>query len=106
MDSSSQPTAPYTIEYTDEAWGHLIALRAFERPTVTDAVDAQLEWQPTAPTRNRKPMRPNPLSAWELRIGDLRVYYDALEVDRKVVIVAIGRKHGSRVTIGGEEVDL
>lgn len=51
-------------------------------------------------------MRPNPLSGWELRVGDLRVYYDVLDVERKVVIVAIGRKLGDRVSIGGEEVDL
>lgn len=41
---------------------------------VLDAVDRQLAHQPAVETRNRKPMRPNPLAPWELRIGNLRVY--------------------------------
>jgi len=58
-------------------------------------------------TKNRKPMRPNPLASWELRIGKLRVYYDIEEEAGNVVyIVAIGGKERNRVWIGGEEVDL
>ena len=106
MVSSAQPTGPYTIEYTVEAWKHLAAIRAHERSAVTAAVDAQLLWQPNVPTRNRKPMRPNSLSGWEMRVGNLRVYYDVLDVERKVLIVAIGRKQGDRITIGGEEIEL
>ena len=30
--------------------------------------------QPAVEMRNRKPMRPNPVAPWELRIGNLRVY--------------------------------
>jgi hypothetical protein len=43
---------------------------------VLGAVEKQLEFQPDIETRNRKPMRPNPLAPWERRIGTLRVYYD------------------------------
>jgi len=58
-------------------------------------------------TKNRKPMRPNPLASWELRIGKLRVYYDIEEEAENVVyIVAIGVKERNRVWIGGEEVEL
>ena len=58
-------------------------------------------------TRNRKPLRPNPLASWELRIGDLRVYYDVEEdPEQQVNIVAIGMKRRNRVSIGGELYDI
>ena len=54
-----------------------------------------------------KPLRPNPVAPWELRIGRLRVYFDVEQEPRHVVRVqAVGIKDGSRVWIGGEEVEL
>lgn len=51
-------------------------------------------------------MRPNPLAPWELRIGNLRVYFNVEEEPERVVkIRAIGvKKQGNRLFIGGEEV--
>ena len=98
---------PYRIEYSPETDQHLRALTARQRATVFDAVDEQLAHQPTVETRNRKPMRPNPLAPWELRVGELRVYYDVEEEpDRLVTVLAIGVKDRSRIFIGGEEVEL
>lgn len=52
-------------------------------------------------------MRPNPVAPWELRIGDLRVYYDIeKEPETVVLILAVGRKEHNRVHIGGEVIDL
>jgi mRNA-degrading endonuclease RelE of RelBE toxin-antitoxin system len=100
-------TAPFTIEYSPETGAHLSALTARQRVIVFDAVDRQLAQQPTVETRNRKPMRPNPVAPWELRIGALRVYYDvAEEPERRVSIRAIGLKRGNRVRIGDQEVTL
>ena len=62
--------------------------------------------EPTAETRNRKEMRPNSLASWELRIGDLRVYYDVTEEPQTVTVVAVGIKRDNRVFIGGEERQL
>jgi mRNA-degrading endonuclease RelE of RelBE toxin-antitoxin system len=74
---------------------------------VFDAVDDQLAHEPAVETRNRKPMRPNPLSPWELRIGDLRVYYEIAEDPEQIVtIVAVGVKDRNRVLIGGKEIKL
>ena len=42
-----------------------------QQTIVLDAVDRQLLNQPKVETRNRKPMRPNPVAPWELRIGNL-----------------------------------
>jgi hypothetical protein len=61
----------------------------------------------TVETRNRKPMRPNPLAPWELRVGDLRVYYDVAETpEPKVLIRAVGIKERNRVRIGRKELEL
>jgi len=85
----------------------LRALTARQQGIVLDTVDRQLTQQPVVETKNRKPMRPNPLASWELRIGKLRVYYDIEEEDVQVVyIVAIGVKERNRLWIGGEEIDL
>ncbi|HET8563540.1 MAG TPA: hypothetical protein VFM35_06685 [Candidatus Binatia bacterium] len=70
-------------------------------------VDRQLRDEPTNETRNRKPMRPNPIAPWELRIGNLRVYYEVEEhPESKVVILAVGVKERNRVRIGKDVVEL
>lgn len=86
---------------------HLRFLTARQRVTVLDSVDEQLTYQPTVETRNRKPMRPNPLAPWELRIGNLRVYYDVEEEPEPVVYIrAVGIKDRNRVRIGKEVIEL
>jgi mRNA-degrading endonuclease RelE of RelBE toxin-antitoxin system len=98
---------PYRIEYSPDAEDHLRGLAARERAIVLDTVDEQLVHQPTVETRNRKPMRPNPLAPWELRIGNLRVYYDVEEDPEPVVYIrAIGVKERDRVRIGKEVIEL
>ena len=51
------------------------------------------------------PLRPNPLASWELRVGELRVYYQVV-ADERVMIVAVGRKDRNKVMIAGQEVEL
>lgn len=97
----------YTIEYSPDTLDHFRALTARQRATVLEAVDIQLAHQPTTETRNRKPMRPNPLAPWELRIGTLRVYYDVEEgPEPRVLILAVGIKERNRVRIGRKEFEL
>jgi hypothetical protein len=43
---------------------------------VLDGVARHLSVDPKVETRRRKPMRPNPLAPWELRLGSLRAYSD------------------------------
>jgi len=98
---------PYRVEYSPDAENHLRALTARQQRVVLDAVDEQLVHQPTTETRNRKPMRPNPVAPWELRIGDLRVYYDAeTDSDPSVYIRAVGVKLRNRVRIGRAVIEL
>ena len=98
---------PFEIQYTSEAGEHLGALSARERRIIADAVREQLAHQPNVPTRNRKPMRPNKLATWALRIGSFRVYYDVEEQPRrKVVVIAVGVKERNVVRIAGKEFPL
>ena len=97
----------YRIEYSPDSEEHIRALSARDRAIVLDTVDEQLTHEPTVETRNRKPMRPNPLAPWELRVGDLRVYYDVEEAEKPVVHVrAVGIKEHNVVRIGGKEMRL
>ena len=98
---------PYRIEYSPDAEDHLRTLTTRQQRIVLDAVEEQLVHQPAVETRNRKPMRPNPLAPWELRIGNLRAYYDIeQEPERVVIVLAVGIKLRNRVRIGGEEIEL
>jgi len=65
----------------------------------------QLSHKPTVETRNRKPLELNPIAPWELRVDQVRVFYEVVEEPAPTVYVhAIGVKVGSRLQIGGEEV--
>jgi mRNA-degrading endonuclease RelE of RelBE toxin-antitoxin system len=97
---------PYQIEYAPEAESHLRALTARQRATVLDEVEKQLQYQPAVKTKNRKPLRPNLLAPWELRIDPLRVYYSIDELNLLVYIHAVGIKKRNQVWIGNEVIDL
>jgi mRNA-degrading endonuclease RelE of RelBE toxin-antitoxin system len=102
-----QKPLPYRIEYSPDAEAHLRALTGRQQRTVLDTVARQLGHQPSLETRNRKPMRPNPVAPWELRIGNLRVYYDVEEEPEPVVFIrAVGIKERHRVRIGREVIEL
>ena len=98
---------PYIIDYSPEAEDHLRWLTTRQQRAVVDNVERRLLHEPTVETKNRKPMRPNPVAPWELRLGTLRVYYDVEEQpEQRVIIVAVGVKEGNRVRIGGEVIEL
>lgn len=97
----------FEIVYSPEAIDHLLALTKFEQTIALDQVDEQLTHQPQLPTRRRKLLRPNPIAPWELRIGDLRIFY-RVEITpiELVTVAAIGKKIGNQLWIGGERIDL
>lgn len=97
----------YTIEFAESVKAHLEALSANQRATVLARIEGQLTNQPLVETRNRKPLRPNPVAPWELRVGQLRVFYDASEGPPAIVrILAVGVKERNVLRIGGEEIQL
>ena len=69
------------------------ALTAPERSLALGSIERQLLHEPLVEPRNRKPLRPNPIAPWELRIGKLRVFYEVIPSDPGVVrIVAVGKR--------------
>ena len=96
----------FRIKLADEALEDLRFLKNVEQRMVFDAVESQLVFEPAVETRNRKRLRPNPLSTWELRIGKLRVFYDVQAEDRVVVVKAVGWKEHNQLLVRGKEFDL
>lgn len=97
----------YEIEFAESVQTHFRALTARERATVLDTIGRQLLHKPLNETRNRKPLRPNPIAPWELRVGSLRVFYEVTSDETSVVrILAVGRKRRNAVVIGGKEIPL
>src|SRR5262249_26061828 len=84
-------SAMFEVTLTESALKDLLFFRKAEQNAILASVEQQLVSQPLTPTRNRKPLRPNNLSAWEMRVGAFRIFYDVDEPDRKVTIKAVGR---------------
>lgn len=97
----------YTIVFSDIARDHLRRMTAYERTKVVATISQQLSAQPFMKSRNRKPLRANPIAPWELRVGKQRVFFGANADDQTVVeVLAIGEKRGNAVFIDGVEVEL
>lgn len=101
----------FEIVIDDAVATHFSVIHRRDHSAILDAIQQQLEHEAHVSTLNRKPLRiPNSLNAsWELRCGKnnrYRVFYD-LDIDeRTVVVLAVGRKVGNRLTIGDEEFEL
>ena len=96
----------YEIEYTKSALEDLSSFKKRNQQIIFSAIDEQLVWQPVLETRNRKPLEPNDLSQWELRIGQHRVFYDVDTNARIVAIKAIGEKKHNQLYIRGRKFKL
>lgn len=97
----------YRIAFAKSVAEHLEFLTAAERSAVLDAIEQRLQISPLVETRNRKPLRPNPVAPWELRVGALRVFYEvAREQSDVVLVLAIGKKARNLLRIAGQEIKL
>ena len=96
----------FRIELTQSALDDLGRYAKRERNIILDGIEKQLSGEPQRETRNRKPLRENPLSHWELRIGRYRVFYEISEAAKLVKVIAVGHKLHNRLLIGGQEFEL
>ena len=92
------------IEFSEDAEAHLAEFSARERKIVLDAIEANLAWEPSVASKNRKLLRTNPLASWELRVGLFRVFYNVSATT--VVIVAVGRKSHNKLFLAGRKYRL
>jgi mRNA-degrading endonuclease RelE of RelBE toxin-antitoxin system len=96
----------FVLEFSESALENLSYFRKYEQTLIVDQVEVQLSHEPAAETRNRKPLEPNTLADWELRIGVYRVFYDVDATETKVKIKAVGYTEHNRLFIGGKEYVL
>ncbi len=96
----------FDVVFTESALADVRFLKKTEQNVVLDSIEQQLTKEPLVQTRNRKPLRPNDVSAWEMRAGSLRVFYDVDEDTQKVTIKAVGRKEHNNLFIRGKEYQL
>jgi mRNA-degrading endonuclease RelE of RelBE toxin-antitoxin system len=105
------PRTAFEIVYSPVVRQHLGTIERKHYALIREAIENQLRNEPDRETRNRKPLkRPAQSGAqWELRCGPnncFRIFYTVGDRGGAVTILAIGEKQGSRLMIGGEEIEL
>ncbi len=95
----------FSIQLTASAIEDLEYFRKNERRVISEGIDLFLTHDANIETKRRKQLRPNPISKWELRIDDYRIFYDIDEND-VVKVVSVGLKSHNDLLIRGAKVDL
>jgi mRNA-degrading endonuclease RelE of RelBE toxin-antitoxin system len=93
----------FELVVTPSALDDLRFLKKREQVLILEAMEQQLLNEPLVETRHRKPLRPNSLAAWELRVGLNRIFYDVDNVAEKVFVNAVGYKEHNQLFIRGQE---
>ena len=96
----------FEVTFTESALADLKWLKKGQQSAILEAVEQQLTGEPLTETRNRKPLRPNVLAAWEVRVGPQRVFYDVDQENGKVIVKAVGWKEHNKLHIRGKEYPL
>ncbi len=97
---------PFALAFTKDALDDLAYLKKYEQRLILDELEVQLSREPTMETRNRKPLEPNTLGEWELRIGVYRIFYDVDPAESLVKIKAVGYKEHNVLHLRGKEFIL
>jgi mRNA-degrading endonuclease RelE of RelBE toxin-antitoxin system len=94
----------YSVIVRRPAKAELEALKLFEQRRITDAIRANLVHGPARETRHMKNLGTIPTGfeylppLRELRVGDVRIFYDVNEQELVVYVRAIRSKAGGRTT--------
>ena len=83
---------PYKVAFAETVTEHLRWLTAAERSRVLDAIERQLVREPPVETRNRKPLRPNPLARGSCASALFGFFYEvAVQEAGTVRVLAVGK---------------
>lgn len=88
----------FSIVYVDRVANDLAAMRAFDRRRILNRIDNELSHQPTHETRHKKIISgltfpwDHEEPAWELRVGEYRVFYDVDVLVQQVTVRAVRQK--------------
>ncbi len=82
-------------------------LRVYDQRAVVDGVRKHLvEAEPGETTRHKfRLRRSSDVADYELRLGDLRLFY-RIEASGEVTVTVIGLKKGEKLVVEGEEFEL
>jgi mRNA-degrading endonuclease RelE of RelBE toxin-antitoxin system len=98
---------PYRIALRREAQEDLQALTAAQAARVRRALPRYLAAQPAAPSALRRRLDPNPLGApWELRLAELRVFYEVDDDAQTVRVLRVGVKPRETLSLRGAPIDM
>jgi mRNA-degrading endonuclease RelE of RelBE toxin-antitoxin system len=94
----------YEVHLRGDAAEELRGFRVFEQRRIGHEINNQLSHEPTVGTRNRKcllgltPSFEHRPPVWELRLDDIRVFYDVDDEAQEVNVRAIRRKGQGQTT--------
>ena len=95
---------PFAVVVDPAAKAELKALRAYEQVRVVDAIDGNLVFDALVASRARK-MLGEPKASfeyepplWELKVGELRVFYTVNEQTRTICICSVRAKPSGSTT--------
>jgi len=94
----------YIVNITPDAQEDIRYFKANQRRIITSNIRTFLTHNALSETNRRKPLEPNQIGSWELRIDNYRVFYD-VEVDT-VFVTAVGYKEHNDLYIRGRKVTL
>ena len=105
------PRRRFELVYAPEMEKHLRVIERKYYGLIRREIEAQLQFEPSVETRNRKPLKRSVSfeSEWEIRFGPNNrfwVFYEVNQERGEVYILAIGVKRRNRLYISGEEVEL
>ena len=95
----------YRISLTESAKQDLDHFDVHDQRIIVAGILTHLRVDAEVSTRKKKPLQPNSVSPWELRIDRFRVFYSVGE-DNEVKVVAVGHKEHNVLFIRGEKVEL
>jgi len=96
----------FDLTWTESALEDLAFLRKYEQTLILDQVEVQLSFDPARETRHRKPLEPNDLADWEVRVGVYRIFCDVDPTEATVKIKAVGWKEHNTLYVRGKEHTL
>ncbi|MEW6351068.1 MAG: type II toxin-antitoxin system RelE/ParE family toxin [Thermodesulfobacteriota bacterium] len=96
LSSRTEAPAMWDVRFTPDAWKDVLHYRRNEQATIVSRIETELCTQPSLEARHRKPLRPNELSTWELRIGRFRVFYNMDLENRVVTVTALAIRNTTR----------
>ncbi len=97
----------YRISYAPDAGQDLDYEGRATEASIRRAVPRYLTDQPGEPSNMRRPLDPNPLEAdWELRLGNVRVFYQIDNDAQTVRVLRVGRKAREVVYLRGRPFEM